>query len=658
MRIRSLCVMLLAGLVVAGCDSDCPTPTSPTSPNPGLTAASLTISGPSELQVGQTAQLTATARFSDGSSQNVTSATTWVTNDVNVCTINAAGVVTSVSAGQCTVTGVFNNISGTIVITCFNSGNPPGTPNPPPTGPPPTGPPPTPPPSGGSGLVIEGPSSVAVGSGIQLRAYTVDGRQEVTNQANWSGNNPGVASVGNEGRVNGQSVGSVNVTASYQGQSGSKTVAVTSDGNPPVCPGGAGCPPPVCTMNCPAPGKTLTGLAIQGMTTFPVGQTSQLSAVASFSDNTTENVTGQTSWTSANSGIAPVNSTGLVTGAAAGTAVISASYQGQNAAVNVTITGGGPPPPPTVNSLAVTGTSPLTVGQSAQYSAVASLSDGTTSNVNGQSQWSSSNPGVATVSSTGNVTAVAAGQTTISATYQGKSGAVPLTVNAAQPDLIGLELRIGANVLTGNGPLGLNLNLADLINGNPIVDLRVFGLYSDGSKQDVTSLSVINSPLLSIDGQGVAEIVSLLLRGLLQPNAPINVTYGGFTANVNVQLQLPVLQSLGFPSNNISVVNGNKLPSLSALFSQGINSTVDAGFPGIQHALTVSGPIAGLINPVLALLGLNLNQIVNVTSAGVVQVLNQNALNQLTAVTGGLLPLNLTSTLNGVTTAPITLNLR
>lgn len=624
MRIRSLCVMLLAGLVVAGCDSDCPTPTAPSSPNPGLTVASLTISGPEQLEVGQTAQLTATARLSDGTSQDVTTATAWVTNNVNICTINAAGVLTAVAAGQCTVNAVFQNVTGTHVVVCFFPGNPSDTPNPPPSGPPSGPPDPGPPPPGPSvGLRIEGPSSVQVGQQIQLRAFRTDNGQEVTDQATWSGNNNGVAGVGSQGRVTGVGNGAMIVQAVFQGAGANKTINVTGGPEPPLCPG-PNCPPPVCQnppCNPPPGNPTLTGLAIQGVTSVAVGQTSQLQAIASFSNGTSRNVTGESQWSSGNSGIAGVNGTGLVNGVADGQTPISAAFAGSSAQVTFTVTSG-PPPPPTSNSLTVTGTSPLTVGQTSQFNAIAAMSDGSTPNVNGQSQWSSSNPGVATVNGTGVVTAVSAGQTMITAMHQGRSGAVPLTVNAAQPDLIGLELQIGVNVLTSTNaqgdrvrtmanPLGLNLNLADLLNGNPILGMKVFALYSNGTKNDVTGASVISSPLLTIDGQGTAQVLLLLVQGLLLPNHPINVTYGGFTAIVNVQLNLPVLQSIGFNGNLTQLNLGTKLPALTAIFSQGLSLVLNAETPELQYTLvpgTVSG-ITGLLQPllnqVLGTLGVN-----------------------------------------------------
>jgi len=71
----------------------------------------------------------------------------------------------------------------------------------------------------------------------------------------------------------------------------------------------------------------------------------------------------------------------------------------------------------TVSSLNVTGTAPA-VGASAQFNAVATMADGSTQDVTSQATWSTSNAGVATVSSTGLVTGVAAGSATVAATYQ------------------------------------------------------------------------------------------------------------------------------------------------------------------------------------------------------------------------------------------------
>ena len=78
-------------------------------------------------------------------------------------------------------------------------------------------------------------------------------------------------------------------------------------------------------------------------------------------------------------------------------------------------------PSATVTSVSVTGPS-LTAGASAQFTAIALMSDGTTQDVTSASAWQSSNTAVATVSAAGLVTGLADGQTTITATYQGMAG--------------------------------------------------------------------------------------------------------------------------------------------------------------------------------------------------------------------------------------------
>ena len=93
-----------------------------------------------------------------------------------------------------------------------------------------------------------------------------------------------------------------------------------------------------------------------------------------------------------------------------------------------------PPTTPTPTTSAVqvrasgdaTGT--LEAGQTRQLVATATQSTGATSDVTQQATWQSSAPGVATVASTGLVTAVAQGDAEISATYQSVRGTVGVGV--------------------------------------------------------------------------------------------------------------------------------------------------------------------------------------------------------------------------------------
>lgn len=100
-------------------------------------------------------------------------------------------------------------------------------------------------------------------------------------------------------------------------------------------------------------------------------------------------------------------------------------------------------PTPTVTGVTVTGPSPSAKpGDTAQFTATAALSNGTTQTASTQATWQSSNTTVATVSSSGLVTAMAAGEADIRATYQSVTGSMHLTVSGPAPPggpLPGLE---------------------------------------------------------------------------------------------------------------------------------------------------------------------------------------------------------------------------
>jgi uncharacterized protein YjdB len=72
--------------------------------------------------------------------------------------------------------------------------------------------------------------------------------------------------------------------------------------------------------------STVSTVAITG-TPPAVGATSQFLAIATLSDGTTLDVTSVSTWGSSNTAEAVVSSTGLVTGVAAGTVTVQATYQ-------------------------------------------------------------------------------------------------------------------------------------------------------------------------------------------------------------------------------------------------------------------------------------------------------------------------------------------
>ncbi len=160
------------------------------------------------------------------------------------------------------------------------------------------------------------------------------------------------------------------------------------------------------------------------------GQTYQLKATASPSNATTKSVT----WKSSNTRVVTVNSAGRLTAVGNGSATITATAKdGSKKKVTCKVT----VKIPTVvkvsrvslnkNDLALT-----SKGQSYQLSASVAPSNAANKSV----KWTSGNPKVATVSSSGKVTAVANGNTTITATAadgSGKKDICAVTVNIPKP---------------------------------------------------------------------------------------------------------------------------------------------------------------------------------------------------------------------------------
>ena len=81
----------------------------------------------------------------------------------------------------------------------------------------------------------------------------------------------------------------------------------------------------------------------------------------------------------------------------------------------------------TISSVVVSGTVPA-IGSTSQFTCTVTFSDSTTKDVTSMATWVSFNTAVATVSSTGVVTAVATGTSVLEATYQNIAGTLNLTV--------------------------------------------------------------------------------------------------------------------------------------------------------------------------------------------------------------------------------------
>src|SRR5438477_8212514 len=107
----------------------------------------------------------------------------------------------------------------------------------------------------------------------------------------------------------------------------------------------------VCAVVMACDIQKLLGLLVASVSVSPAAASVQVAGTvqltAAISDATGAPLTGQVAtWASNAPSVATVNSTGLVTGVAAGPATITASSQGHSGSAAITVTVGAPPPPP------------------------------------------------------------------------------------------------------------------------------------------------------------------------------------------------------------------------------------------------------------------------------------------------------------------------
>ncbi len=120
---RSVALLTIGMLVAAGCGSSgggSPTPT----PTPTPTVTSVTVAGAGNPVAGDTAQLTAVANMSDGTTQNVTGQASWESSNQAVVTVSGSGLATFLSACDADLKATYKSVAGSAHVTCAPRGEP------------------------------------------------------------------------------------------------------------------------------------------------------------------------------------------------------------------------------------------------------------------------------------------------------------------------------------------------------------------------------------------------------------------------------------------------------------------------------------------------------------------------------------------------------
>lgn len=176
----------------------------------------------------------------------------------------------------------------------------------------------------------------------------------------------------------------------------------------------------------------------------------------------------------------------------------------------------------TLSTVVVSGSPPV-LGATSQFTATAKMSDATTQDVTSQATWASSDTSIATVSSSGFVEGLSAGQVKITATYQNLTGSHTFTVGPSR-------VTISVIAVSGSAP-----------STGGTSQFTATAVYSDGSADDVTSLASwtsSNSAVATVSSRGV-------VKGVAPGAATISATYhsltGSSTFNVGTTLTLVVV---------------------------------------------------------------------------------------------------------------------
>ena len=330
------------------------------------------------LMVGDTANVTVTASYSDGTTADVTAdAVVEVSTDVLAY---EAGVITAIAAGDASVSATFEGVTSEVVAVSVSEV----------------------PVTLESVEVVIVDTVLTVGDTANVLVYAnySDGTYaDVTASANV------VVSEGlayENGMITAIAEGAATVSAVYN-EVASNVVAITVEAAPVV----------------------LTGIEISvDNVVLTVGDTANVTVTATYSDGTTADVTADAA-VSVSEGLNYAN--GVITAISEGAATVSATYEGitaQDAAVTVEAA----PVVLTGIEIAVEATE-LTVGDTTNVVVTASYSDGTTADVTADSVVAVS-AGLAYEA--GVITAIEAGLATVSATFEGmETETVEITVAAA-----------------------------------------------------------------------------------------------------------------------------------------------------------------------------------------------------------------------------------
>ena len=467
--------------------------------------------GSPEVAIGETVQLTATVRDAGGQPL-ANRPIVWASGDASTATVDANGVVTALKAGRVQIAASSEGQSGIVELRVTAK-------------------------RVSSVTVVASATRVQVGDTVtvQVTAKAADG-QVLGDRPPTLSTSPGsVASVAPGLRVVAVAPGTTQIVANVEGVTGSAALEVV-----------------------PAAAAALV-LSSSELQLAPT-QTATLGVTVR--DARGNVLSGRTAtFSSSATGVVTVAADGTVRGVAAGTATITVTVEQLSATALVRVEAAGPPPPAPVSRIVLsTGDFALRVGETRQVTAT--LLDASGNTVTGRPvSWSVTSGSVASVSSTGLVTALGTGTARIDVRADGITASVGVTVTPVPV----------AAVTVTPGTLSLRVDETSTLTATT----------RDASGAVLAGRAVS----WSSSAPGVATVTDGVVRAVSAGSATITATSEGVAGTASVTVTAPEPTPPGPPAR-IEMVSGND--------QQGLQNA-ELPQPLVVRVLDASGrPVPGI----------------------------------------------------------------
>jgi uncharacterized protein YjdB len=542
---RGLAATNLAGVTTITATADGQTATTTlTVTAKTLTAIALSLTNPS-LAKGLTLNFSAQGTYSDMSTQDITTAVTWGSSNTAVATVSNAsgseGRATAAGLGTSTISAQLAGVTGstTMTVTAATLASIEVTPPAP--------------------AIPNGSTQQFTATGV----YSDSSTQPLTTAVTWTAINPmgtTVASVssamGSEGLATAQTAGVATIRATLGAVSGDATLTVTA--------------------------ATLTGITLSPLnSTLPLGAPLTFAATGLYTDSSSAPVTSVATWSSSDTNIASISNAsgqnGQITTVATGTVTITATIGAVTASTMLTIS------PAMVATISITpANSQIATQTMMQMTAIATYTDGQTTDITGTATWGSST-GAAAFGTPGIVTGTGVGMTVISASFGGQTGTTNLTVSNAT--IVLMAVTPGGSSLAAGSSAGFVAT----------------GTFSDATTQDLNLQATWASSNTSVASISNAPGTRGVAQGLAAGSTTISAVWNGVGGSTALTVTPAILQSITVTPASVTAAvgttrrftaTGNYSDNSTAVITQDVTWSVVGSGATIDNASGVNKGVA------------------------------------------------------------------